>query len=124
MFQPRKLSALLVDRETRTFIVWTTQKIGEAFERILRWVQRVRMARVEEPFTRAAAEMAKFPFAIIEKLQRFPGESLSSLDQAIREPSSGDPGVLEFHLSFDVHNLDVYNEAWEDATRRYDAGDY
>ncbi|MGO9569107.1 MAG: DUF4062 domain-containing protein [Desulfomonilaceae bacterium] len=89
-------------------IVWTSHKLGEVFESLIDWTQRIRRARVQEPFDKVAVELSRFTDSAIERMRYFPRESLSAVNDALRNVLSGVRQTIEMTLVFRLSNVEPY----------------
>jgi hypothetical protein len=101
-------------------IMWITRKIGEILRLVLEWSQRVRRARVHQPFERAALEMSAFVDSVVEQIIAFPGDNLGRLDQAIQVASPENPQALTFALTIQLSNFEHFMQALQEAQRFYE----
>ena len=101
-------------------IMWITSKIGEILRLVLEWSQRVRRARVHQPFERAALEMAGFVNSVVEQVTAFPSDNLDKLDQALQIANPENPQALAFTLTIQLSNFEPFVEALQEAQRFFE----
>lgn len=99
-------------------IVWVAQKLGAILEKAIRWSQRVRNARVEEPFDEVAEVLSRTPQQTIRELLDVPVRSLKQLEQALREPESDEERRIETVMTFEIENSEELNDAIQRAAER------
>jgi len=101
-------------------ICWISKMLGQILEQMLQWTQRIRRAHVEQPFQEVAAEFARFTEDMVERLQNFPEESLTSLQKTLLLATPENPQKLTMTLIFNLSNQDGFNRALEKARQNYD----
>lgn len=102
-------------------ILWTTRKIGDCLQSALDWSWRIRCARVHEPFTAAAREMALFADDLLDKLVASPREYLRLVEDALAVPDTGGaPRVLKMTVTLTLANTEAFHAALDEAKRQLD----
>jgi hypothetical protein len=102
-----------------SYIVWSAKKLGESLDFALEWSQRVRCARVDEPFEPVVAELQKFSADFIQQLREKPGEWLDAAIDAIDNSVPGQPRTLNFNITFSAHDTGPMDAALASAVRFY-----
>ncbi len=100
-------------------IIRVATTLGSLFESMLQWVQRIRWTDIDEPFTKAGVELAKMPTLLIERVRRFPNESLLKLESAIAvRGKSGAAVKLDLTLDVGVVDTSACMAALREAERK------
>ncbi|MCP4574400.1 MAG: DUF4062 domain-containing protein [bacterium] len=105
-------------------LVWAARSLGEIYRKMIEWSLRVKCANVDEPFDDLARELARFPEAVVQEMQRFPGQAMASIVDALAHASDDEPTKLELTIVFELSNEDAFNEAFERAKARFESGDW
>ena len=105
-------------------IIWNAKKLSDVLEATVKWALRLRRAYVTEPFTDVSIQMSKFPDYVIERMQHFPKECISTIEKSLLEVSSEETKTLTLTITFEISNMDGYNSAIAEAKKRYSSGKY
>lgn len=98
-------------------IVWVTHMLGDLLDNAFKWARRIRCARIEEPFESLKPELVFFVQDIFKQFQKFPGESLKKLEDALQVSDRAEPVNLTMHI---VLSSSVgFNRVLEDVRLRY-----
>ena len=100
-------------------IVRAAKKLGEVYEAVLSWTAMVKAAHVADPFDTVAREMIKFPDSVISGMRSFPQEAHDALEKAINISTTENPQEVNLTLKFEMSNLEGFEAAIEEATRKF-----
>lgn len=100
-------------------ILWAAKKFGEILEFILEWSQRIRCARVHEPFDEPAGIVSEFTDDLVDQLCSFPGANIRRINEARDAAAQGGPRTLEMTLTLRISHEERFATALEEATERY-----
>lgn len=89
-------------------IIWVSQMLGLALDRMLNWGSHTRCARLGEPFDRMGERLASFVDELVTEFQRFPRASLTSLEEVLSLPQTDEPRQLELTIVFSLSNVAEY----------------
>jgi len=98
-------------------ILYVAKRVGGALSLALDWAQRVRLANVDEPFDRIAAEMSRVADDVIDQLVTFPAENLRIIEDALKRASTDGLQKLTFKLTIRLNNAEALNDAIEHVRR-------
>lgn len=98
-------------------IIWVASTMSRTLKMALEWAILVRRARVEQPWTQVATELAKTPTELIAELQDFPRRAMKDLAAAIAIASDDSPQILTPTIEFRFSNEEALNAAIESVRR-------
>lgn len=99
-------------------IISVATTLARVVSSMLQWVERVRQASIDEPFTVVGFELANMAIPVIERVRRFPHKSLSEVQKAIADENRTGK-LIKLSLVLDVGGMDsgAYIAALHDAER-------
>lgn len=102
-------------------IVWAARKLGEALEFSLAWAQRLRRAKVDEPFEEVIRVMSAFSSHMVKQLREAPGHWLREVEDVLERSTPDNPGRLELCLTIEMGgSLDDFEAVMDRAARFYE----
>jgi hypothetical protein len=102
-------------------IVFVARRLGAAYRHAVEWSQRLRRAYVDEEFAAVVREMALFSDNIIKRLGELGPSFLQQIEDALGNlPGPGEePRRIKMTVTFELSNLERYQEEIRKATQRY-----
>ncbi len=98
-------------------IVFVARKVGQVYQEMIEWSQRIRRANIDECFRPVALEMAEFMRDTIERIEAFGPNLLQQIEEALEEATPESPKTITATLKIDLSNLDRFSEALRQTER-------